>query len=156
MTGSRVRASVALSAIVLASLATVACGDLFNNLFKPSSESGSGTTTSAPTTSTPAAGIRVTAVTAGVDTGSYSGACPRRFTFTGTITASEPGTVTHKWERSDGTTTPLETLIFPGSGSLTVVNSWDVASTTDGWARVKVMSPNETTSNQARFVAVCQ
>lgn len=152
MTGSRLRALGVLAISVALALSTVACGDLFNNLFKPSSESGSN---SDPTTPAPS-GFRVTAVTAGVDSGAFSGACPRRFTFTGTITASEPGTVTYKWERSDGTTTPIETVIFAGSGSLTVVNAWDVPTTTDGWAQVKVMSPNDATSNQAKFVAICQ
>lgn len=154
MTGSRPRVFAVFAATILLSFSTVACADLFNNLFKPSSESGSGSSES--TTTKPATGLRVTAVSAGVDNGSFTGTCPRRFTFTGTVTASEPGTVTYKWERSDGTATPLETLIFAGSGSLTVVNAWDVPSTVDGWARLKVMSPNELASNQARFVAVCQ
>lgn len=153
MTGSRFRKLEMLALAVLVSVSTVACADLFNNLFKPSSDSGSD---SGGSTTPPATGLRVTSVTAGVDLGAFTGSCPRKFTFTGTITASEPGTVTYKWERSDGTATPLETLIFAGSGSLTVTNAWDVNATIDAWSRVKVMSPNEVTSNQAKFVAVCQ
>lgn len=152
MTNHKRRALRLITLVALLCLPAAACADLFDNLFKPSSEGG-GSESGGTTTTT---GVRVTAVTAGVDSGLFAGTCPKRFTFTGTITASEPGTISYKWERSDGTATPLETLIFTGSGSLTVVNAWDVASTGNGWARVKTMSPNEVTSNQAGFTLTCQ
>lgn len=157
MAGHHRRGLRLVALVALLCLPTAACGDLFDNLFKPSSDSGSGSESGGSTpTTTPATGPRVTAVAAGVDSGTRAGTCPQRFTFTGTITANEAAVITYKWERSDGTATPLETLIFTGSGSLTVVSAWDVASTGNGWARVKTMSPNEVTSNQAGFTLTCQ
>lgn len=138
----------ATAALVLTlSVGSSACLQNLLDLFAPSSTTK---------TSETAAGIRVTAVTAGVDTASFSGSCPKRFTFTGTITASEPGQVTFKWERSDGSATAVETMAFAGAGSQTASNAWDVTKSTTGWQRLHVLTPNDLTSNDARVTMVCQ
>jgi hypothetical protein len=139
-----------IAALVLTlSVSSVAClglGDLLNQ-FAPT-----GTTkTSASTT-----GLRVTAATAGVDVSSFSGPCPKRLTFTGTITASEAGEVTYKWERHDGSAAPTQTMTFNAGSSQTVSTVWDVSPSTSGWQRLHVVTPNDLTSNEARIIVTCQ
>jgi hypothetical protein len=138
-----------LSALVVTALAGTACSDLFNNLFNPSSTSKSTTDSSATS------GFRVSAVTAGVDIATYTGACPKTLTFTGTITATEAGAVTYKWERSDGSASPIGTMTFAAGGAQTVSETRALTVTTTGWERLHVLTPNDLQSNQATFLLVC-
>lgn len=43
---------------------------------------------------------------------SYKGNCPKEFIFKGTIVAKEPMVVKYKFLRSDGATSPIETIDF--------------------------------------------
>jgi hypothetical protein len=137
---------IAASVLALC-VSSVACLDGLVNQFAPS-----GTTK----TSTSAPGIRVTAATAGVDVASFSGSCPKRITFTGTITASEAGVVTFKWERHDGSAAATQTMTFNTGSSQTASAVWDVSPSTSGWQRLHVLTPNDMTSNDARIVVTCQ
>lgn len=139
---------VGMTVLVLAlSVSSVACLDSFLDLFSPSS-------TTEPTSST--AGIRVTAAAAGVDVSSFSGPCPKRLTFTGTITASAAGQVTYKWERHDGSAAATQTMTFNAGSSQTTSAVWDVSPSTSGWQRLHVLTPNDLTSNDARVIVTCQ
>ena len=147
MRRARVR-HIGIAALVLAlSISSVGCLDGLLNQFAP---------TSTTKTSTSTSGIRVTAATAGVDLASFSGSCPKRLTFTGTITASEAGQVTYKWERHDGSATPTETMTFSAGSSQTASTVWDVSPSTSGWQRLHILTPNDLTSNEARIAVTCQ
>jgi hypothetical protein len=137
-----------IAALVLAlSVSSTACFGGLLDQFAPSSTTK---------TSTTVAGIRVTAASAGVDIASFSGSCPKRMTFTGTISASEAGQVTYKWERHDGSATPIETMTFNAGSTQTTSTAWDVSPSTTGWQRLHVLTPNDLTSNDARIVVTCQ
>ncbi len=115
--------------------------------------------TSPPTagpTSPPTRGtVAVTGVTATVSPRSYSGVCPRPFSFTATITTDGAGRVTYRWERSDGVRGPLESLVFSGPGSQVVSAVWQPPSSMTGWQQVRIFSPNPMISNQATFFLTC-
>ncbi|HLY28246.1 MAG TPA: hypothetical protein VKQ72_18005 [Aggregatilineales bacterium] len=85
------------------------------------------------------------------------GGCPtgtRTYNFSGNITANGAGTVTYKWERSDGaSSSSLSTLIFGGPGTQNVPSgeSWQLGASGTFWERIHVISPNSLYSNQATF-----
>ncbi len=147
MQSRHVRHIVAGLFVALLSVGSAACLQDLLNQFSPSSSTNKSNNTTS--------GFRVTNVIAGVDTSSQSGTCPRRFTFTGTITVSEAGTVTYKWERSDGSATPTETMTFAGASSQTAVNAWDVSTSGSSWQRLRILTPNETYSAQANITVSC-
>jgi hypothetical protein len=109
---------------------------------------------SGPTSPTDGA-FRVTSVNTSVDSLSFTGSCPHKFTFTATITVNAPGTTTFRWERSDGTFEATQSLTFSAAGSGTQTNTWDVGASSGGWMRIRILGPNETTSNQATFTLSC-
>ncbi len=85
-------------------------------------------------------------------------ACPIRYDFSATITVNGAGTVTYRWERSDGATSQSASITFGGPGSQVVTTSWTLGAhgqTVNGWERVHILSPNDLTSNQANFVLTC-
>jgi hypothetical protein len=96
----------------------------------------------------------ITGLTAGVRPASSS-TCPTNFIFSAAITANSPGTITYRWERSDGSATSVFGLTFANAGTLSVANQWSLAATTSGWARVHILSPIDATSNQANFSLNC-
>ncbi|MBP7133881.1 hypothetical protein KBA73_01565, partial [Patescibacteria group bacterium] len=93
--------------------------------------------------------FQVTNVTAAVSSGYDTCYLPMSYAFTGTITTNGAGTVTYTWERSDGAQSPQQTLSFSGAGSQTVTNSWELSATYSGWQRLRILGPNDMTSNQA-------
>jgi hypothetical protein len=97
----------------------------------------------------------VTSVTANASPPFYSGPCPYQFNFSGIITVNGPGTVTYQWERSDGTSDPAQTATFSSAGSQIVTTYWYLGAIGTGWYRLHILSPNNTTSNQAFFVLNC-
>jgi hypothetical protein len=86
----------------------------------------------------------------------FSNTCPQTFTFNGTITTNGAGSVTYRWERSDGTLGPIQSLPFAFAGTQNVApDSWSVNSTMAGWARLQIISPNSLLSPQANFTLNC-
>jgi hypothetical protein len=90
-----------------------------------------------------------------VDAPSYTGFCPKTFNFTGVITANSPGTVTYRWERSDGVISPLQSATFSASGTQIVSETWQIWGAYSGWERLHVLTPNDSLSNQASFTLTC-
>jgi hypothetical protein len=94
------------------------------------------------------------------DTTDYSGSCPKTVNFSGTITANDAGTVTYKWESSDGSNdSPVSSLTFSGPGSITVNRSWTLGTRgntfSNYWQRLHILSPTDVTSNNATFTLRC-
>jgi len=108
-------------------------------------------------------------IDATVDPSSFTGACPpltlKTFNFSAVIVAVNcPGTVTYRWERSDGSTGPTESITFAEIPSQTVTRSWTLGSSSggcgsethySGWQRVHILTPNDTFSNKANFRLDC-
>ena len=117
----------------------------------------SATFTPTPTplpTATPTPAFRVTNLSVGVNPSSTT-SCPRTFTFTAVITGVGSGTITYRWERSDGASTSNQTLHFSGS-STPITTQWTIGGGLGArWERLHVISPNEVLSNQASFSVFC-
>jgi hypothetical protein len=107
------------------------------------------------TGSPPPPTFAVTSVTAGASPPSYTGGCPHLFTFSAIITVNGPGTVTYKWERSDGASAPVQSLIFAAAGSQIVSETWDLGAAGSHWERVRILTPNSAVSNDAVFTLIC-
>lgn len=80
---------------------------------------------------------------------------PTKFNFTGVIVANAAGTATYQWERSDGASTPIKTVVFDAAGSKTVTDTWMMATGGTHWEKVHVLTPNDISSNKAIFIMVC-
>lgn len=90
------------------------------------------------------------------DPATYTGTCPGKITFKGSITATEPGRVQYKFIRSDGALAPTETLNFSKPGSKFVSSTWTIGKDYSGWKAIKVIYPQELESNKANFKIVCK
>lgn len=117
------------------------------------------TKTPTPTpTPTPFQALGVTAAVAPISAVACS-PTQTTFNFSATITTNAAGTVTYKWERSDGAIASEKTEVFSEAGSKTVSTTWTLTRTSgqtyNGWQRVKILSPNSITSNEANFNVSC-
>ena len=68
--------------------------------------------------------------------------CPK---VTANITANGAGTVTYTWTRSDGSSSPTETLDFASAGTKSVVKKWYLGSGASGstfWLGIYIDDPN--------------
>ncbi len=97
----------------------------------------------------------VTGISASVNPSSFSGACPAVFNFTANITASAAGTVTYQWERSDGASGPVATVVFAAAESRTINTTWTLGASGTFWQRLRVLSPKVLVSNTAPFTLEC-
>ncbi len=100
----------------------------------------------------------VVSVPMSVNPANYAGVCPVTITFTGQITTNGAGTVTYHWERSDGSSTAVETLNFTAAGSQTVTRTWSLGSSGtnySGWQRLYIDSPNHQYFDKAEFTITC-
>ena len=84
-------------------------------------------------------------------------ATPTAFTYSGTLTATAPGTVKYQWVYSSGKPGPVQTVSFTSAGHKAV--SGETVKTKKagkGWAELKVVSPVALTSNKASYQLLCQ
>ncbi len=101
---------------------------------------------------------KVTRVYVSVNPTSFKGKCPKKFVFTGKITSNSPGVVKYKWLRSDNANAPVKTLRFRSPGTQIVNTTWTLGGpgmTYNGWQAVRILSPNQMTSNRAVFTLKC-
>lgn len=94
---------------------------------------------SAPTVGTPASSMN----------------CPTTFTFSSKIKVNAAGTVKYHWERSDGTKTEVKSLKFDAAAEKEVSLTWELNSTTTGWARLYIDEPNHQYFPKANFTLTC-
>ncbi len=81
---------------------------------------------------------------------------PTSFTYSGTLTATAPGTVKYQWVYSSGKPGPVQTVSFTGAGHKAV--SGETVKTKkagNGWAEIKMVSPVALTSNKASYKLLC-
>lgn len=107
-----------------------------------------------PVTPTPVP-FAVTGIIANVDSPNYNGPCPMVLNFNAVVTANGPGTVTYRWERSDGAFSQTQSIVFATAGSKTVGDTWQLGSSYSGWLRLRVLTPVEAVSNQVYFIVNC-
>ena len=78
------------------------------------------------------------------------------FTYSGTVTATQPGTLSYQWLYSSGKHGPLQTLSFTAPGHRQISGGSVKASTAgEGWAEIKVLSAIAKTSNKATYQLLC-
>ena len=107
----------------------------------------------------PVAG-KVIGIKTGVTPKDYKDVCPTKFIFTGAIITDGPATVTYRWERSDGATSPVQTLNFGAAGTQTVQTTWQLGGsgmTFSGWEVIHVLTPNNMYSEKlpTAFNLIC-
>ena len=78
--------------------------------------------------------------------------CPALIGFSGSVTANGAGEVTYTFMRSDGATSPVQTLNFTEAGTRAVSTSWTLGGaglmSYEGWQTLRILSPNELTTPQ--------
>ena len=84
-------------------------------------------------------------------------ATPTTFSFTGSITDSQPGPLSYQWQYSSGKQGPVQTLNFTTPGQKQVSGGAVTTSTAgDGWAQLKLLlNPGSTTSDKATYSLLC-
>jgi hypothetical protein len=84
-------------------------------------------------------------------------ATPTTFTFTGSITDSQPGPLSYQWLYSSGKQGPVQTLNFTAAGQHQVSGGTVTTSTAgDGWAQLRLLlNPGTTTSDKATYHLLC-
>jgi hypothetical protein len=88
------------------------------------------------------------------------GSCGKNgFTITlmGTIKATKSGTVTYKWEGTDGAESEkTESVVFYGADTQEVFHTFKIYKGMHyGWARIKILTPNAITSEKTTFNIEC-
>jgi hypothetical protein len=123
--------------------------------------SGSMPTTGNSTQPSPstAPGFRVVEAILRADPGSYTGLCPTTIKFTGRISvAGGSGDVSYRFIRSDGASSPVERLHFPGPGSADVSTTWTLGGSGfkySGSQQIQIFDPASLTSEKASFTVAC-
>jgi eukaryotic-like serine/threonine-protein kinase len=81
---------------------------------------------------------------------------PTAFAYSGTLSASAPGTVKYQWVYSSGKPGAVQTLAFTAAGHKTVTGQTVSSETAgSGWAELKVISPAAVTSAKASYKLIC-
>ncbi len=104
--------------------------------------------------------FRVTQVQLSATPDQYQGACPRKITFSGLITAQGGGgKVRYRFIRSDGAKGQWETLNFASAGSRKVINTWTLGGPGKNyqnyWQALEIAEPNAIVSEKAAFTLRC-
>ena len=101
-----------------------------------------------------AQGFQVTAVTWMAENPGITG-CPAAVKFSGSITTNGAGTVKYIIIRSDGATTPVQTLVFNAAGTKEVRSDWQLFGDYKGWQKISILAPNKMESKNASFSLSC-
>jgi hypothetical protein len=101
----------------------------------------------------------VNRATAAARPANYDGRCPASIEFVGTIFMNYQATVSYRWERSDGASGPVETVVVRGPRQRAVTR-WQlrrpVGEVFRGVETLHVISPVNLYSNPAQFQLVCR
>ncbi len=151
--GSRKRKAVTIAAIATAAVVVVGAVATAVTLKEKSSHQTSVSSSSQVATITPSfnAVANVTPPAA-----ASKCATPTSFTYSGTLTATAPGTVKYQWVYSSGKPGPVQTVSFTSAGHKAV--SGEIVKTKKaghGWAEIKMVSPVALTSNKASYKLLC-
>ena len=79
--------------------------------------------------------------------------------FTGRISAvGGQGTVSYRFQQSDGGSNPVQVLKFDGPGSQDITRTWTLGGpgfTYSGWELIEVLDPQNLQSEKASFSVKC-
>jgi hypothetical protein len=82
--------------------------------------------------------------------------CPATLEFNAEITTDGPGTVTYRWERSDGVKGATQTLTYYEASTQTVTYNWAITTPGIYSARVRTLTPKELVSLDFSTTVVCK
>jgi eukaryotic-like serine/threonine-protein kinase len=83
-------------------------------------------------------------------------ATPTTFTYSGTVTATQPGILYYRWLYSSGKQGPVQTLKFTAPGNEQVSGGTvEAAKAGTGWAEISVLTAIPKTSNKATYQLLC-
>jgi hypothetical protein len=85
----------------------------------------------------------------------FTGVCPKTFTFYATFTANGPGTATYRWERDDLRYSTNQNVTFTAAGTQAVIMQWDLGETASGYYRVHILTPSDVTSLPVYYTVEC-
>ena len=135
---------------------------LASTIYIISASNSSGTVTGSAVTQVNSAAHPVTplpfAVTNIIATSSpatFTGVCPRTFTFYATFTANGPGTATYRWERDDLRYSAIQSITFNAAGTKAIIMHWELGETASGYYRVHVLTPSDLTSLPVYYTVQC-
>jgi hypothetical protein len=101
--------------------------------------------------------IVVKSIQPATTTGAGVVACPASVSFSADITVDGPGTVTYRWEQSDGVVSKDMTATFTKAGTQTLTYSFDVNKSGTYWARVRTLKPKVmTASSYTSIIVTCE
>jgi hypothetical protein len=92
----------------------------------------------------------------------HEGPCPVTFTITGKVTVDGPGTVSVKWLRSDGATSPATPVTFAAAGTQSVSTTWTLGAYTPAfqkvwlWQKLQVTGTTRMLEGYRGFFIDCQ
>ncbi len=86
----------------------------------------------------------------------FDGLCPVSLDIQGRFKTDGPATVRYRFIRSDGTVTPVKIKHVPHAGTYDVWSQWTIGSDTDGWVRLKILTPNVRFSPKVPFQIRCR
>jgi eukaryotic-like serine/threonine-protein kinase len=79
-----------------------------------------------------------------------------KFTYSGTLSATAPGSVKYEWVYSSGKPGPVETASFPGPGQQSVTGkTFTAAKAGSGWGEIKTLGANAQISDKATYKLLC-
>ena len=97
----------------------------------------------------------VTRVIAASSPTTFTGTCPKTFTFYATFTANGPGTATYRWERNDLRFSSIQSITFNAAGTQAVIMNWDLTETGSGYYRAHVLTPSDISSLPVFYTIQC-
>ncbi len=99
--------------------------------------------------------LLVTQVLVTVTPESESGACPKKFVYTGRISASGTGQVTYRWVSSDNPMGIVQNTYFQRPGSKIIKLPKDYNASGSYWASLEIIAPTPMASNRATCRLTC-
>ncbi len=89
----------------------------------------------------------------------FQGTCPATIRFSGEIRATKPGKVQFKYVRSDGASSPVQTLLFTAPGGKPISTTWTLGGGAvpryQGWLAIQFVHPQTDRSPLANFSIQC-
>jgi dipeptidyl aminopeptidase/acylaminoacyl peptidase len=98
----------------------------------------------------------VTQLAVSVSPAVFKGVCPQQFEFSALVTVNQPGTLSYRWERSDGASGPTQNLDFSATElTKTTKITWKLGAAGSHWMAFHILTPFSLLSNQAIFTLTC-
>lgn len=85
----------------------------------------------------------------------YVASCRNTFTVKGMITGTGSGTAHYQWVTSDGRASSVQSIIFAGSETKTIVLNWPIEGDFTGTFQLKVIDPIQMASNTVNVKQSC-